>query len=410
MGDLKILLLSYHYPPTTKVGGKRWMHLAKEFIRHGCELDVITPRTKFIENTDYSLDIPANVHRVPVLIHSISSRRNSSLVMLISKVWHNCFKIIDKQEGWILPAITKALSIIEDTGIQLIIASGPPFSTFAAAAIVSSLSNLPLVLEYRDPWSNNPGRSFPRLTGRFWAQVMEKIILKQVDAAVFCTDRMHAAFSESFRNAIKDGYSTTITNGLSSISNVSPSSETDSIEKSMLYAGHFYGGRSINMIASAAQKYVMHGVPLTISIAGPKLQESERTLFAELAPNVKLEELGWIDYCDVRKAMESADVLFLPSGRNHSYAIPFKFFDYLQAHVPILAIAPFESAVKDIVQETYCGEFASIDNPEEIEQALFGILTGERTYSWENTESFHWDVIGLKYLEFLKKILIDKTC
>ena len=385
------------------------MYLAKEFIRHGFELHVITPETRFVEDTDYSLDVPATVHRVPVLFHSTSTNMNSSLHSFLCKVWHNCFKIIDAQEGWTLPAIAKALTIIQDTGIQLIIASGPPFSTFVAAAIVSLLTDLPLVLEYRDPWSNNTGRSFPRLTGQFWAHIIEKMILKRAAATVFCTDRMQAAFSESFGNSLHDRKSVTITNGFSTtIEN--PSSKIDTIEKHILYAGKFYGGRSINMIASAAQKYTLLGIPLRFSIAGPILQEQERTLFSEVAPDVKLEELGWLDYCDVMKVMENADLLFLPSGRDHSYAIPFKFFDYLQAHVPILAIAPFESAVKDIVQETDCGEFASIDDPDEIEEVLVSLLNRKKSFSWKNIDAYHWHNLSSKYRNFLINVLDATIC
>ena len=397
--------MSYHYPPTAKVGGKRWMHLANEFIKLGNKLDVIAPETVFITDTDKSLDIPARVHRVQVLLHSISSTRNNAFRTFIGKIWHNCFKIIDRQEGWILPAVMRAFSVIEDRDIQLVVASGPPFSTFAAAAVVSLIADLPLVLEYRDPWSNNPGRSFPRLTGRFMARVMEKIILSRADAAVFCTDRMKSDFSKSFNNSISGDRSVTITNGFSRTSTGKSSEKINSIEKNILYAGKFYGGRSINMIASAAQKYSMTGNPISITIAGPALLESERALFNELAPDVKLNELGWLDYGDVRIAMKCADVLFLPSGKDHAYAIPYKFFDYLQARVPIHAITPPESAVTDIMKEIDCGEFASVDNPQEIERALFRILNGEGTYSWNGQENFHWDVIGLKYFEFLKSIL-----
>jgi hypothetical protein len=63
---------------------------------------------------------------------------------------------VDDAVGWIKPA-ERACSAVEPKDVDLIMASGPPFSGFTLAERLSRKLFRPYILDYRDPWSELPG-------------------------------------------------------------------------------------------------------------------------------------------------------------------------------------------------------------------------------------------------------------
>jgi glycosyltransferase involved in cell wall biosynthesis len=72
---------------------------------------------------------------------------------------------IDKGIGWIRAA-ERACSHLTSKDVDLILASGPPFSGFMLAKRLSKRLGKPYVLDYRDLWSRNFYRPLPAVTQR----------------------------------------------------------------------------------------------------------------------------------------------------------------------------------------------------------------------------------------------------
>ncbi len=64
-----------------------------------------------------------------------------------------------------------------------------------------------------------------------------------------------------------------------------------------------------------------------------------------------IKEHDFVKYQTIIKHMKAADILFLPSGFDVKYAIPFKLFDYLSVKRPIFAVAPRNSAVAALMNQ-----------------------------------------------------------
>src|SRR3989442_15660523 len=68
-GERRLLLISYHFPPSREVGAVRWQQLAKYAVERGWELDVVTldPASQVAPDWDALADLPArvNVYGVP---------------------------------------------------------------------------------------------------------------------------------------------------------------------------------------------------------------------------------------------------------------------------------------------------------------------------------------------------------
>jgi glycosyltransferase involved in cell wall biosynthesis len=158
----------------------------------------------------------------------------------------------------------------------------------------------------------------------------------------------------------------------------------------MVYAGNFYGRRDLSVIAHVLADMKRDG---DISAAGfqfhlySNLTEQDRGLIRELALDDVVQVHGSVNYQEGQQSMREADILFLLSGDDVYYAVPFKFFDYLRANRPILAVAPKTSMIARLMAEVDCGECADFANSFDIRRALCSLISGQHTYSFEGADS-----------------------
>src|SRR5262249_19872919 len=71
---------------------------------------------------------------------------------------------VDDEIGWI-GAAKQACSILTADDVDVILATGSPFVAFRLAKSLSDRLGRPYVLDYRDPWSENPHIEVPALLG-----------------------------------------------------------------------------------------------------------------------------------------------------------------------------------------------------------------------------------------------------
>jgi glycosyltransferase involved in cell wall biosynthesis len=70
---------------------------------------------------------------------------------------------IEPATGWIKP-VERACSVLRSDDIDVILASGAPFTSFEIAKRLSDKLGRPYVLDYRDPWTGNPHDGRPALS------------------------------------------------------------------------------------------------------------------------------------------------------------------------------------------------------------------------------------------------------
>ena len=116
-----------------------------------------------------------------------------------------------------------------------------------------------------------------------------------------------------------------------------------------------------------------------------------------------------VDYRTVLRFMKAADILYLPSGRDVKYALPFKFFDYLSVRRPILAVTPSDSAVAMFVSDLDCGEVVEPDRVTKIADALERILARSQKYSYCGSEQYNWTSIASRYSQLMNGLVAGKA-
>jgi glycosyltransferase involved in cell wall biosynthesis len=399
----KILVISFHFPPSTLVGGKRFAFLSKIFHQKKYEVNVLTVNEKYISPKDSALKFGGIVHRT-AMFPSFNPREKKLVKRTINSLWRRYFCVIDPFSGWILPALIKGLKLVKRKDIDIIIATGPPFTAMVIGFLIAKISSRRLILDYRDPWTAESGKVYDIFGIRVRRQ-LEKAVVKYASAVVFCSHVMKENFLERY-SKIPRKICHVVTNGFYTRDDVRPLSIGE-FAKNVIYAGNFYGERKIKLIANAISKAIEQGIitkeNFCLHVFG-KICSEDRATISEYGLQETVKEYSWVPYEKLIKFLKSADILFLISGSDVKYAIPFKFFDYLSVKRPILAVAPANSAVADIMHEIDCGRLAVINDEESIFSNLCGMLIEGNKHTYMGAEKFTWEQIARQYSGLIDEV------
>lgn len=248
---LKVLLVTYSFPPTGGVGVLRAASLARYLPLHDVDLDVLTTRNPSAVGLDLDLarDIPSGVriHRtftpdIPFGLKKrlkglISGRSQSGPVAPLPPVtpsWytgefdplHVPYPIPDPSEMktpglvarlkgrvrdlmlpdpqvlWVPIALQKAIEIIRERSVELVLITVPPFSTaLLAAKLRRRFPNLPIVLDFRDEWLSTAFNLFS-----FSASDKARRVARDAEAAAVQAASVVVAASENARDEIHSRY------------------------------------------------------------------------------------------------------------------------------------------------------------------------------------------------------------
>src|SRR5579864_4360237 len=176
---MKILLISWYFPPINDIGAIRIARLAEFLHGQGHEVHVLTGDRQGLDMSLSTTFSESQVTRTPWFdVNTLVrfGRSNSSTAPVrregsrqgpptkaskfparwkraLSELYVNLTWIPDHQVGWIAHAKRAGAKLLAQRNFDLIYASGPPFSTFVIARSLSRRLGVPWVAEYRDAWS-----------------------------------------------------------------------------------------------------------------------------------------------------------------------------------------------------------------------------------------------------------------
>ena len=174
---MKVIIVSYYWPPSGGSGVQRWMYFAKHLVENGIEPIVVTISP---ENAAYSTFDESLVKQVEhiethhttggfqilkfysflksgntkkqIPVGDIGDKKKSKFDKLSTYIRANYF-IPDARVGWNKKAIPEIEKIIKKEKIDFIITTGPPHSTHLIGLEIKNKYNLKWVADFRDPWT-----------------------------------------------------------------------------------------------------------------------------------------------------------------------------------------------------------------------------------------------------------------
>jgi glycosyltransferase involved in cell wall biosynthesis len=183
---MKVMIVTYAFPPTNVIGAIRVGKLARYLHRAGHDLRVLT--AEIGEDQSLPLEIPSEC----VIRTKYRGRRGSldplirwlrrsatqvsgpgeisttqqrelrkSRWEILRRQYHGLMNIPDSWIDWVKTAVPAGRRLIEEWKPDLIFASAPPFTCLVVASRLARTFDIPWIADFRDLWVDNPYYSEP---------------------------------------------------------------------------------------------------------------------------------------------------------------------------------------------------------------------------------------------------------
>jgi hypothetical protein len=402
-----LLIISFHFAPSPLVGAKRFSFLTREFTRQGFDVHVVSNeiRESAHGREDKSLPLHGSVHRVSDAVETFFRHKerargwrriaNGLLRRLLSPVGMDYF--------WARAATRKALEVARKLPPGVVIATSPPHAALIAGERVARKLGWPLILDYRDPWSAYAWPEWHRHGLTQWlGRRIEARLVKHSAARVLNTPSMRQWFERTFpftaaeRNFV-------VPNGFDSVPvKAEPAAEGP---LRVVHAGEIYGSRSLVPLLRAIQAVsARHPRPIRLTTYGA-LPAAERRRISEAQLDAFIEEHPRIPFVNLFPELQRAHVLLAIVSEHMTYSTPYKVYDYMASGRPILALAPGDAALHDLLAESGAGESVDPRDIPGIEEALERMLFAPSASNAARIDRYRWVNLAQQYRGAIESVL-----
>jgi glycosyltransferase involved in cell wall biosynthesis len=388
---MRILIISYFFPPYNAIGGVRVGKQAKFLERFGHEVRVITAADQPLQPTLpleiaphavqhtrwWNVNRPAELAfggRGRVAERGYTAGSGGGALRQVGALYKSVLNFPDGEIGWFPFARAAALRVAREWRPDVIYASARPITSLLVAHSVAAACGVPWVAELRDLWVDNPYYSHPA-----WRAAVERRLEKRVlgSAAGFVT--VSEPLAETLRE--KFGRPTEVVmNGFDAEDypadrDAPPAGPTLRIA----YTGMIYAGkRDPSPLFAALQRMGSGREQVRVSFYGRYL-ETVRELADRFGVGHLVEVRNPVAYAEALRIQRESDLLLLllwddPSERG---VFTGKLFEYIGARRPILAIGPRDNVAAQLVEDRGVG--GVFRDPDEIARHLEDCLRQKRT-------------------------------
>lgn len=402
----KILLISYHFPPSTAVGGLRIANFAKYLPLHGWNSYVLTIKDHYLKKVDqdrikdigsvkvFKTRIVPKINaylRLKCFYLSLLKRRIISPKELnnyyipqkcysyneqsLNTNYYNSEKISKKlkrysvsfvsmpdiERNWILPAVFRAVREIKREKIDCILTSSPPHSIHLTGLLVKMITGVRWIADFRDPWvTGGPLRldstcAFSKMIERW----MEQKVVQNADMVLTTTETLCDALKESYKTLPESNF-LCVTNGFDK----EFFARLNHVKKyemfTLTYAGGLYYGRTPEPIFKSLKELALEK---KISLQNIRVKLIGDCKYVNGCPISQMihsygldsvvEVLEPVSYSKAVEIIRQSHLalLFAP---DQPFQIPAKVFDYMGTRTNILALSK-EGATSDLINSTGIG-------------------------------------------------------
>ncbi|MCW3078271.1 MAG: glycosyl transferase family 1 [Bacteroidetes bacterium] len=402
----KILILTYYWPPSGGAGVQRCLKFVKYLRECGWEPVVYTPLNGEMPVTDISLykDVPRNLTVLktniwePYNIYKkfigrkkndkinasfLSENKKAGLTEKISIWIRGNFFIPDARKYWIKPSIIYLSEYIQKYGIKHVMSSGPPHSMhMIALGLKKQLPYLKWVADFRDPWTNIDFYEKLMLSKSADKKhhAMELDVLQNANMVVSIGDTMNEEFKQMYLNAGgKDLLKfKVITNGFDEDDTNTGIQQKDK-KFSIAHVGTLVKDRNPFVLWKVLKKLVSENAEFASQLEIKLVGKIDIAVKEEIEKNGLSRFVNKIDYLpheEVIAEQQRSKVLLLlvNNTKNAKGILTGKFFEYIAANTPVLAVGPIDGDLAKIISETNCGLISDFTDEFSLEKNILQLF------------------------------------
>jgi glycosyltransferase involved in cell wall biosynthesis len=353
----KVLLVAYHYPPLGGGGVFRTLKFTKYLPEFGYQPHVLTVKNPMYRTKDPTLvkEIPAeaNIHRTFSFEHRIL---RAPRLLNMNLKW---FYMPDEYIGWLPFAVSFGAKLVKKENISVIYATSPIPTSLLIGFFLKKKTKKPLVIDFRDSWTDNPFNIYPTKFHESIERKMEEKVLTQADYVTVVTDSIKNTLIK--RYPFLQSKIETLTNGFDSedFMNLEINEKTDKFR--ITYAGSIYGLRTAKSFLLALKELTDENEELrekveVLFVGNPGKETPHLIKKLGLDENVKL--VKYVPHRECLELMVNSQALLLlitSGGAKGEGILTGKLFEYLASRKPIIAIAPENGLAANIIKSLNAG-------------------------------------------------------
>jgi glycosyltransferase involved in cell wall biosynthesis len=354
------LFVNYFFPPVANSGTFRPMKFARYLPQFGWDPVVVagalTPADRVDESLLDQLPPDLDVTRAP-LDADVAAAWCSRLVRRVADerrvyeglAWRlrGLREIPDPYASWQRPAVAAGMRAYARHPFDVVFASGYPWSSLVIGRTLACRLRLPLVAEFRDPWTADDvlrGPLSPRAERAH--RRLERLVIDQAAAVVSVNDHL----SDSLQ-ALGARRVVTSPNGFDVLdsSDVTPDPKRAGRLR-VVYTGVWKDGYGPDQLYEAVSRLAREAPALAsrldVVTAGFPPGPAEAMGISHI-----VTELGSVPHGRSLSIMRSADVLVLPvaGGSHRQLQVPGKLYEYLASGSPVLAMTDPRGAAGAVI-------------------------------------------------------------
>ncbi len=391
----RVLLVSYHFPPSPAMGAQRAERLARLLPEFGYEVSVICASlTTEQPPTNPAPDGPGrdgySVRRepTPFVLGRDPGNPPPAEAVLATAWWklrayaEHLFMTSDWSWNWAKAACRAMRPYIMRSGFEAMILDAPPNPSLVPFVRLAQSNNIPVVLDFRDLWEASPDpipwwkRVSPSLRRTEWERRLRREVVLSADHVILNTVPMMLAMQEAFPMLPGSTFSA-ITNAFGQVDDVTDLSLSRASGESlrMAYTGSLDYGRDHqvgNLIRAMGEASGEGGSNVQLIIAGNS-GESLRSLSTREGVGNRVQFLGWISKEDAITLQRESEILvLLQPDRCADVAVPGKLYEYMARRRNVFAMVGNGPAA-DLIREHELGVVVKGESPQDIKAALASI-------------------------------------
>lgn len=282
------------------------------------------------------------------------------------------FPSIDGGMHHALAAMDAVNSHIPEVPYSIVVASGPPFSTFLAACGAGAHFEIPVILDYRDEWTECPF-SFVRScsSDRYW----ERRCLRAAHSVIYTTQSQKTHAIATFpRISMKKAV--VISNGWEPQEHLHVSGTHRSKKDSNAFILSFVGTLGHHTLPDSflatLSDVLKHSQVLRerfhLYFIGKTVSEAKQQLNG-FAFSDHLHHVDALPKFDALSSMYDSDALLLLNDPMFSRYLPGKLFDYLATGLPVLVYGD-GGEIGRLISALNAGVIVPLDDPHALREAL----------------------------------------
>lgn len=403
-----VLMIAYYFPPLSGSGVFRSLKFAKYLPEMGWNPTVISsmepPRGWNYRDDSMVNEIPESVDVIRIVdevgekanVELTNEKVNSLIGFLRSALYEDreamqiFSSYLSSQNGvstlfqfpcsaliWAWEVVNYIERNVDLNKFKAIYTTSGPSSSHLVGFYLKKKYGIPWIADYRDPWILNPYAQFNMSNPiQRLLFLLERNLLKNADCNIVVDGKIIDKYCEIF--GIDKNHMVCITNGYDEQDFSNMIFSKKKTEKfTVSYSGLLYTQqRSMAPILKAIMDLCKEGLMdlnhLKIQIVGQG-KELENSKVAELfGLSAVLEQTGYVSHAEAIQADLDADMLLLFVGDDPKFKITHtgKIFEYLRSGTYILALAPKDGAVDEILVETGQGTALLSTQMDEIKEVI----------------------------------------